>query len=248
MADLYGVDLNPDGTAAATPAGGFPDGSLGGSDVGANEQDDQRVRDLITQEIYDIKQEINNLLLNPASTSNGWVPLKFVHYPNWLVVWQDAVVNPTEIDLESYTVTFTGKPLMFEVSVGEMIVNLDANGSSPETFSMSFRLFVDGSFATETNIEIPLATPGSQHSEVRQWADRFIFIPGRSAAWISTSEATSFFGEGEHTIQMDWKASHTNWEGVDIDVEVRRFTMAWYELSDDSILTYDEDASSFDGT
>src|SRR3990167_607790 len=92
MGDLYNINLNPDGTAPVTPADGYPDGSIGGSEVGANEQDDQRVRDLIGQEVFVMKQDINNLLV--ANSSGGsiisWVNLTEVSYVG---VWNDFVIG-----------------------------------------------------------------------------------------------------------------------------------------------------------
>ena len=114
--DLYRIDLSPEAQRRTLPGDIETRGSIGGSDVGANPRDDQRVRDLIEEymEQTQILQQLNFLNLNQGG---GLVLLGgYTHETTEPVVIAGSGSSHQVDSVHTATVTLLGNPILVEWS------------------------------------------------------------------------------------------------------------------------------------
>lgn len=200
---LYGIDLNPDGTASTTPAGGFPNESLGGSDVGANEQDDQRVRDLIGQEIFELLQDVNNLINTPVSSGNNptsWSGLGDVTYTGV----GDSTLTGLPVDL-----TFAGPDQMVDIT-GILSVLLNSSALTSILATITMDVYIDGNLFQTYDIYREPEVTGQTINDRDPYIVR-----------IQMQQTP-----GEHELQVDFNVAGDNTETWSVDV-INQVAVVW---------------------
>ena len=210
MADLYKIDLNADGTAPVTPQDGYPNGSLSGSEVGANENDDQRVRDLITQEIYEIKQVINNTVV---SGSDGMVYEGGLHRTGYQIVTQ--LENPHDNSGEAGVGDFcldylTTDPKWIHVSAEILLSWNSIAATFPTTGVVALQLYTDGAMVLEILHEFSIISTNSETLTFTMTGDVFL---GHGTALenpaVTVENQALYVAIGNHSIGVDaaWNVS-----------------------------------------
>ena len=187
MSDLYAVQLNPQDGGAG--------GSLAGSDVGANEQDDQRVRDLHVQDHFFDKDA--PATAGSSDCIDGW----YRTGPQQIQSLDEGAVGEGGTFTESHTITIPAADagtFLEAIISAKMEFYYDADTwdvvNDQANIILTAELYIDGLIS-------------SMFSEY--------FIPhlentGFTWYWelpISFTEILSGYNAGDHTFKINWKWS-----------------------------------------
>lgn len=239
--ELYGIELDPLNPDLGVPGGATPNGSIGGSDVGANERDDQRVRDLVQQYLEE-------------ATTISWL--------NNLNLGSDALIeeyyNSDEVILASFApsgttgVTVTGQTRTISLPGGSIRAVLAGTvaieyiplvaAATAQGADVNAALYIDGSlvhvetlmarntfFTLNTQSIYDLSAsradiilePGVQHK----------YVSEATTDTLTAAEMTTLLTEGSHTFRVDLICGWND----DTRVELRLLNeyIAFYNCDDD---------------
>ena len=209
--DLYRINLDPKGPGSSLPGDVNTRGSIGGSDVGANQRDDQRVRDLIEEymEQYQILQQLNLLNISGGDLVGGWLA------SNWLIVVQNddppgAYTSPLVGD--NHTITHPGGPLLLEISARTLLSFNDTAGPAGVYTALIYgQLFIDDVFICEATMETHYRYTSGTYSYYHDLplTHRIYLDPDDTngiGGGIGTTQAEQIAAcaAGEHTYRLNW--------------------------------------------
>lgn len=212
--DLYAINLDP-GIAGvrSVPNASAPSGSIGGSNVGANEEDDQRVRDLMQQFLNDssVLEMLNNLLIinnpNISSGSTGMLYEGGSHATGYQIVTQLANphANSGSTGVTSFCPTYTTADPKWVHFSCEMLLSWNSIAAGfPTTGRVSIELYTDGVFFGEIIHEFIIASTNSETLTFTITGDFFL---GHGVALanpaLSVAAQTPLVAVGLHDLQVD---------------------------------------------
>jgi len=101
---LYKLNLTPNTQQTTLPGDVHATGSIGGSDIGANLRDDQRVRDLIENHLSDTIENVQTLLSAALTTDPDWLDLTdggttTLHRHAFNVLEEDGLPSDTAVTI-----------------------------------------------------------------------------------------------------------------------------------------------------
>lgn len=216
--DLYRIGLDPNNPDGSVPSSSAPNGSIGGSDIGANSQDDQRVRDLMQQYLEETTTVdfLNNLIIfpTPASTSGDGLLAEFYNSDDVVLIFgaPSGLITQT-VTGQDRTVTFDGNPVRLQIGAlfGVDYLPLVA-GFVPLTADVKcwLLLYIDGSLTFETFVSTGMRFQVTS-DELFDWItmrDTVLFEPGKSHSslgglFVTGAQITTRFAAGAHTIRVD---------------------------------------------
>jgi hypothetical protein len=213
--DLYKINLNPSDSDVYVPTPVVPNGSIGGSGVGANAQDDQRVRDLMEQHIPDV-----STLIAAASVAGGggggalilggWMNSNHHEYVN------DVATGFIDIpSVNSVVVTLLGNPILIQFSCQVYLETIEGLA----TTDVLAQLTIDGQFvgfAERSEADVDVTTNVAASDRVWRFPLGFVvaLMPGvaMSAQGTSAAAMTAVLKAGAHTFNIDYQLA-TNQPG-----------------------------------
>jgi len=223
--DLYRIDLDPQRGSNSLPGDVETRDSIGGSDVGANSRDDQRVRDLIEQfmEEWQILNQLNIL-----NAGNDPLIAEFFNSDDVVLLYG----NPsggigTTVTGTNHTVTFPGGPVRYNVgalfgidytpySVGFAATNIGVD--------INMQLYIDGSLTFSSNVKQGMRAQDATDKLLSRVTLRDVVLlePGKQLNHIngivSAANMTTRLAAGDHTIRVDLRIVYTDDDFIQIDM------------------------------
>lgn len=229
--DLYPVNLSPQNPGTSLPGNARPRGSIGGSDVGANERDDQRVRDLIEEymEEFNILNQLN--LLNLNSGGSDTLIAEYYNSANVIIIDTGTPSGMIGQVLTGTTrnITMPGGPVRLTLAAQFAVENYEplvaSLPSAQAGVDVSMFLYMDGVLiaAASASHNMYFTNPGEHMSYTQTVHMEFVLEPGkrlvtREAGSTSAAEITAALAAGDHTFRVDLGAGWSDDEAVAVHV------------------------------
>ena len=228
--ELYGIGLDPLNPDLGVPSSATPNGSIGGSDVGANERDDQRVRDLVQQYLEEATtiSWLNNLNFNGSDIVGGWF------YSNWVVAYTGVGGLAGSYTGPNHTVTAPGGPLLIEYSASYIADVVDSSGINGEySVEVQAQLYIDGVFLFQTVVEMDYVIIGGAARSpylLNTMVFRAFLDPDDEdgiGGGFGTSQAEQIAActAGAHTYRVDWDIGAANANTMELQISQELLTV-----------------------
>lgn len=237
MADdnLYQIDLDPGtGGVYSVPNASSPNGSIGGSDVGANEEDDQRVRDLMEQHLPDLGDMLIEITNNNSNPAGDILTL----YNNGMFVFNpDGTTDSQYVGtIEQCEQHFPGVPMLVHFSANIIVNWQDELTINDEFWLVLARIYVDGThWATIPVSQVFKANATAAASQMQlsiteDWVLNAgvdligvfggLENPLQPNTFTATQQAVAF-AAGSHVIRVDWSVQFSDFFTTLVSAQVR---------------------------